>query len=319
MPRVSASPGPHHPPPTSHHPYNVLKPSMKPTLLCIGALFASWFLLGAQGKNDKLAQTSEQPDKTRITLDVTRVNMLFTVSDKKGRFVTDLARTTSKYSKARSRRTSWNSPRKPTCRCAWHPHRHQQQHPRPFPLPAGGGDRISSRAVRPGKDALSWSASTRRRTGGRLHRRYRQARRRPFANLRPGGGTALYDAIFFACRDKLMQDRPREKFRRAMVVLGDGEDNQSRYTREQALEMAQKAEVVDLHDLHQQHPHANRRRQSAAAIRRGDRRPSFFPFKARIWSSRSRTSPTSCATSTTSSTAPSRSKPTGCITPSKSR
>ena len=62
--------------------------------------------------------------------------------------------------------------------------------------------------------------------------------------LRPGGGTALYDAIFFACRDKLMQDQPLYKFRRAMVILSDGEDNQSRYTRDQALEMAQKADVV---------------------------------------------------------------------------
>src|SRR5215212_10909468 len=32
-------------------------------------------------------------DPSRITLDVNRVNMLFTVSDKKGRFVTDLAKT----------------------------------------------------------------------------------------------------------------------------------------------------------------------------------------------------------------------------------
>jgi VWFA-related protein len=63
-------------------------------------------------------------------------------------------------------------------------------------------------------------------------------------SLRPGGGTALYEAIYFACRDKLMQDQPRHKFRRAMVVLGDGDDNASRYTRDQALEMAQKADVV---------------------------------------------------------------------------
>ena len=63
-------------------------------------------------------------------------------------------------------------------------------------------------------------------------------------DLRPGGGTALYDAIFFACRDKLMKDQPRDKFRRAIVVLSDGEDNQSRYTREQALEMAHKADAV---------------------------------------------------------------------------
>jgi VWFA-related protein len=41
-----------------------------------------------------------------------------------------------------------------------------------------------------------------------------------------------------------MQDQPRHKFRRAMVILSDGDDNQSRYTRDQALEMAQKADVV---------------------------------------------------------------------------
>ena len=50
--------------------------------------------------------------------------------------------------------------------------------------------------------------------------------------------------MFFTSRDKLMQDQPRHKFRRAMVVISDGEDNQSRYTRDQALEMAQKADVV---------------------------------------------------------------------------
>jgi len=63
-------------------------------------------------------------------------------------------------------------------------------------------------------------------------------------DLRPGGGTSLFDAIFFSCRDKLQQDQPKYKFRRAMVILSDGDDNQSRQTRDQALEMAQKADVV---------------------------------------------------------------------------
>src|SRR5437764_1028708 len=63
-------------------------------------------------------------------------------------------------------------------------------------------------------------------------------------DLRPGGGTSLFDAIFFSCRDKLQQDQPKHKFRRAMVILSDGEDNQSRQSRDQALEMAQKADVV---------------------------------------------------------------------------
>jgi len=63
-------------------------------------------------------------------------------------------------------------------------------------------------------------------------------------NLRAGGGTALYDAIYYACRDKLPEDWPPEQFRRALVILGDGEDNQSQTTREMALEMAHKAEAV---------------------------------------------------------------------------
>jgi len=63
--------------------------------------------------------------------------------------------------------------------------------------------------------------------------------------LRPGGGTALYDALFFACRDKLMKaTQERGSVRRAIILLSDGEDNQSRVTREEAIEMAQRAEVI---------------------------------------------------------------------------
>ena len=62
--------------------------------------------------------------------------------------------------------------------------------------------------------------------------------------LRAGGGTALYDAIYYACRDKLPEDQPKEQFRRALVVVGDGQDNRSTVTREDALEMAHRAEAV---------------------------------------------------------------------------
>src|SRR5581483_9515500 len=61
--------------------------------------------------------------------------------------------------------------------------------------------------------------------------------------LRPGGGTALYDAIYYACRDKLGKINPGMPVRRAIILLTDGEDNQSRVTREEAIEMAQRAEV----------------------------------------------------------------------------
>ena len=62
--------------------------------------------------------------------------------------------------------------------------------------------------------------------------------------LHSGGGTALYDAIYHACREKLLKDRPDHPVRRAIIVLSDGEDNQSEITQAQAFEMAQRAEVL---------------------------------------------------------------------------
>jgi Ca-activated chloride channel homolog len=62
--------------------------------------------------------------------------------------------------------------------------------------------------------------------------------------LKPGGGTALYDALYLACRDKLLKRADQLAVRRAVILLSDGEDNQSRVTRDEAVEMAQRAEVI---------------------------------------------------------------------------
>ena len=62
--------------------------------------------------------------------------------------------------------------------------------------------------------------------------------------LRPGGGTALYDALYFACRDKLLKAPKSTPVRRAIILLSDGDDNQSHVTREEAVEMAQRAEAI---------------------------------------------------------------------------
>src|SRR3954471_1778329 len=64
------------------------------------------------------------------------------------------------------------------------------------------------------------------------------------AMLRPGGGTALWDAVYYASRDKLLKHNDDFAVRRALVVLSDGDDNQSRVTRQEAIEMAQRAEVI---------------------------------------------------------------------------
>jgi Ca-activated chloride channel family protein len=62
--------------------------------------------------------------------------------------------------------------------------------------------------------------------------------------MRAGGGTAIYDAIYKACKEKLLSATSDRPIRRAIIILSDGEDNQSEHTRAQAIEMAQRAEVL---------------------------------------------------------------------------
>jgi Ca-activated chloride channel homolog len=57
---------------------------------------------------------------------------------------------------------------------------------------------------------------------------------------KPGGGAALYDAIYLACSTrKLVQGEPIEP-RRIIIVIGDGHDNNSKKTLEEVLEIAQR-------------------------------------------------------------------------------
>lgn len=65
------------------------------------------------------------------------------------------------------------------------------------------------------------------------------------SKLRPGGGTALFDAVYTACRDKLLDaSRFQEPVRRAIVVISDGNDNQSRAYVEDAIKECQRAETI---------------------------------------------------------------------------
>ena len=64
-------------------------------------------------------------------------------------------------------------------------------------------------------------------------------------SIQAGGGTGLYDAVFYACKQKLLIFPPPEPYlRRVMIIISDGQDNQSEHTREEALSMAQRAEVT---------------------------------------------------------------------------
>ncbi|MGB8472741.1 MAG: VWA domain-containing protein [Candidatus Acidiferrum sp.] len=66
---------------------------------------------------------------------------------------------------------------------------------------------------------------------------------------RAGGGTAVYDAIYDACKNQLSHpprppgDQP-DVVRRVMILISDGDDNLSNHTRSEAIEMAQRTSVV---------------------------------------------------------------------------
>ncbi len=222
---------------------------MKMLLLTTGLTVLLVFLPGvsqtwaqAPAKQDEKSAPVETGETFR--LDVTRVPVLFTVADKKGHFVTDL--TQDEFEVVESKKVQkildFNGESNLPLRLAVLIDTSNSIRER-FKFQQEAATNFIQTVLRPNVDkgiVVSFDTSAElvadmtddiAKLVGAV------------ASLRPGGGTALYDAIFFACKEKLT-DQPPEKFRRAMVILSDGEDNQSRYTREQALEMAQKADVV---------------------------------------------------------------------------
>jgi VWFA-related protein len=63
--------------------------------------------------------------------------------------------------------------------------------------------------------------------------------------LKPGGGTALYDAVYRACRDQMLRAVPENaEVRKALILVSDGDDNQSRAYLDESIKMCQRAETT---------------------------------------------------------------------------
>ncbi|MBV9308211.1 MAG: VWA domain-containing protein [Acidobacteriaceae bacterium] len=197
-------------------------------------------VLGAQN-SPQSAGTGEPPP---IRAEVTRVNMLFTVTDKHGRFVTDLNK--GDFQVAENKKPQeileFTSETDLPLRLAILIDTSNSIRDR-FHFQQEAATNFVNSVVRKQDKAIVVSFDTAAELVADLTDDTNKLEN-AIRGLRPGGGTALYDAIYFACKDKLMQDQPMYKFRRAMVILSDGDDNESRMSRDQALEMAQRADTV---------------------------------------------------------------------------
>src|SRR5580658_920621 len=62
--------------------------------------------------------------------------------------------------------------------------------------------------------------------------------------MKPGGGAALYDAIYMACMHRqLVEGEPYDP-RRVLIVIGDGHDNASKKSLDEVIEIAQRNMVT---------------------------------------------------------------------------
>jgi len=63
-------------------------------------------------------------------------------------------------------------------------------------------------------------------------------------DLKAGGGKAVYDAVYEACKHEIMKAGPREQTRRVLILISDGIDVQSKHSLDEAISMAHRAETA---------------------------------------------------------------------------
>ncbi len=62
--------------------------------------------------------------------------------------------------------------------------------------------------------------------------------------LRPGGGTALYDALYRTCHEQMLTLRDPGSVRKALILVSDGEDNYSHALESDAIKECQRADTI---------------------------------------------------------------------------
>ncbi len=62
--------------------------------------------------------------------------------------------------------------------------------------------------------------------------------------LRPGGGTALFDSLYHTCQQQMLSLKEDTAIRKAIILVSDGDDNYSRALESDAIKMCQRSETI---------------------------------------------------------------------------
>jgi VWFA-related protein len=186
----------------------------------------------------KQEKVETQPENLVVHVDL--VNVLFTVTDRKGKLVTDLEKQNLKISEDNRVQTITNFTRETdlpltiailidTSTSIRDRFKFEQQAAIDFLY----------RTLRPKKDKallITFDSAI------ELVQDYTdnaEVLAKAIRQVRPGGGTKMFDGIYLACQEKLKA----EAGRKILILISDGDDNLSLQTLTGTLEMAQKSDV----------------------------------------------------------------------------
>ena len=208
------------------------------------ALLLAVLTAGQQAPPKQPPATPPQNDQaTHISVEVTRVSMAFSVTDRKGRFVTGLGKDDFEVLENGRRQTIAEFTAEPTLplRVAVLIDTSNSIRDR-FKFEQEAASQFLDEILRSNQDkAMVLSFDSNVQTACELTSDTDKLSR-AIHDLRPGGGTAMYDGIRLAA-EKLGLEQPSYQFRRIIIIVSDGEDNQSHSTRDQALESVQMADT----------------------------------------------------------------------------
>ena len=200
---------------------------------------------GQQASPDRPTQPGQEPTFTLPTVRVNLVNLVFTVTDKKGHFITGLKRENFGL---------LDDGRPPASVLSF---TQQTNLPLRIGIMLDTSSSIRTRFKFEQDSALDFFLQV-------LHPADRafvegfdintdltqdytnnvDALNQGIRKLRPGGGTALFDSLYKTCQSQMLTLRDKTEVRKAIILVSDGDDNYSRALESDAIKMCQRAETI---------------------------------------------------------------------------